>query len=216
MHAHNGSHMVVLPLLQRRWSLRGREVFGILSPSHQACEVIFNVFMEMNCLFSITPKTKLKRMRSHVDAGLDSVRCWAHVRWVQRSKTQMAMRVGASYSLASVRQILCWRSLMLTFNRQLIMEKDPIQLTPRLRVLSDRIPRVLVFVYFYRGLSGNTEKRPTRRVYIEILTCRAIFYHLEDSRSHGNEAEAERGLAQGARPPSVPNQSPFRDHAPPT
>ena len=27
-----------------------------------------------------------------------------------------------------------------------------------------------------------------------------MFYHLEDSRSHGNEAEAERGLAQGARP----------------
>ena len=70
----------------------------------------------------------------------------------------------------------------------------------RLRVLSDRIPRVLVFVYFCRGLSGNTEERPTRRVYIEILTCRAIFYHLEDSRSHENEAEPERGLAQGAHP----------------
>ena len=74
------------------------------------------------------------------------------------------------------------------------------QLTPRLRVLSDRIPRVLVFVYFYRGLSGNTEERPTRRVYIAILTYHAIFYHLEDSRSHGNEAEGEQGLAQGSRP----------------
>jgi len=72
------------------------------------------------------------------------------------------------------------------------------QPTPRLRVLSDRIPRVLVFVYFCRGLSGNTEERPTRRVYIEILTCRAIFYHLEDSRSHGKEAEAERSQALGA------------------
>ena len=57
------------------------------------------------------------------------------------------------------------------------------------------------------------EQRPTRRVYKEILTCAAIFYHLEDSRNHGNEAEAERGLAQGtrprdhgARPPVVPNQ----------
>jgi len=80
------------------------------------------------------------------------------------------------------------------------------QPTPRLRVLSDRIPRVLVFVNFCRGLSGNTEERPTRRVYIEILTCAAIFYHLEDSRSRGNEAEAERGLAQGARPPLVPSQ----------
>ena len=91
------------------------------------------------------------------------------------------------------------------------------QPTPRLRVLSDRIPRVLVFVYFYRGLSRNMEERPTRRVYIEILTCRAIFYHLEDSRSHGNEAEAERGLAhgacprdQGARPPVVSNQGQLR------
>jgi len=91
------------------------------------------------------------------------------------------------------------------------------QPTSRLRVLSDRIPRVLVFVYFCRGLSGNIEERPTRRVYIDILTCRAIILHLEDSRSHGNEAEAERGLAQGARlrdqgarPPLAPNQSPLR------
>ena len=90
------------------------------------------------------------------------------------------------------------------------------QPTPRLRVLSDRIPRVLVFVYFCRGLSGNMEERPTRLVYIEILTCAPIFYHLEDSRSHGNEAEAERGLAQGARPRDqgarplvVPNQGPL-------
>ena len=72
--------------------------------------------------------------------------------------------------------------------------------TSRLRVLSDRIPRVLVFVYFCRGLSGNTEERPTRRDYIEISTCHAITLHLEDSRSHGNEAEAERGLALGTRP----------------
>ena len=63
-----------------------------------------------------------------------------------------------------------------------------------------------MFVYFCRGLSGNTEERPTRQVYIEILTCAAIFGHLEDSRSHGNEAEVERGLAQGARPPVVPIQ----------
>jgi len=72
--------------------------------------------------------------------------------------------------------------------------------TPRLRVLSDRIPRVLVFVYFCRGLLGNTEERPTRRVHIEILTCRTTFYHLEDSRSHGTEAEDERAQGQGARP----------------
>ena len=72
--------------------------------------------------------------------------------------------------------------------------------TSRLRVLSDRIPRVLVFVYFCRGLSGNTEERPTRRDYIEILTCRAIILHLEDSRSHETEAEAKQGQRQGARP----------------
>ena len=90
------------------------------------------------------------------------------------------------------------------------------QPTPRLRVLSDRIPRVLVFVYFYRGLSGIMEERPTRQVYIEILTCRAIILHLEDSRSHGKEAEAERGHSQGARPPALgarpdlePNQDSF-------
>ena len=77
------------------------------------------------------------------------------------------------------------------------------QPTPRLRVLSDRIPRVLVFVYFCRGLSGNMEKRPTRQVYIEILKCRTIFYHLEDSRSHENEREAERARGQVARPPPL-------------
>ena len=35
------------------------------------------------------------------------------------------------------------------------------------------------------------EERPTRRVYIDILTRAPIFYHLEESRSHGNEREAE-------------------------
>ena len=79
------------------------------------------------------------------------------------------------------------------------------QTTPRLRVLIDRIPRVLVFVYFCRGLSGNIEERPTRRVYIEILTCRIIFYHLEDSRSHGNEQETERAQGQGVRPGTSTN-----------
>jgi len=79
------------------------------------------------------------------------------------------------------------------------------QPTLRLRVLSDRTPRVLVFVYFYRGLSGNMEERPTRQVYIEILTCAAIFHHLEDSRSHGNERESEQ--ARG-RAPALPPRAP--------
>ena len=78
--------------------------------------------------------------------------------------------------------------------------------TSKLRVLCDRIPRVLVFVYFYRGLSGNTEERPTRRDYIEILTSRAILLHLEDSRSHETEAETKRGQRQGARPLPESNQ----------
>ena len=47
------------------------------------------------------------------------------------------------------------------------------------------------------------EERPIRQVYIEILTCRAICYHLEDSRSHRNEREAERARGQGARPPPL-------------
>jgi len=91
------------------------------------------------------------------------------------------------------------------------------QPTTRLSVLSDRIPHVLVFVYFCKGLSGNTEERPTRRVDIEILTCRTIFYHLKESRSHENEREAERAQGQGARPtplgarpPSESKQDPFR------
>ena len=82
--------------------------------------------------------------------------------------------------------------------------------TFRLRVLSDRIPRVLVFVYFCRGLSGNMEERPTRRVYIGILMCRAIFYHLEDSRSHGNEREGDRARGQGARPATESKEDPSR------
>jgi len=49
------------------------------------------------------------------------------------------------------------------------------------------------------------EEKPTRQVYIEIVTCRAIFYHLEDSRSHRNKAEAERAQGQGARPPISAN-----------
>jgi len=77
------------------------------------------------------------------------------------------------------------------------------QLTSRLRVLSVKIPRVLVFVYFCRWLLGNTEERPTRRIYIEILTCRAIIFHLEESRSHGNERENGRARGQGARPPPL-------------
>jgi len=75
--------------------------------------------------------------------------------------------------------------------------------TSRIRVLPDRIPRALVFVYFCRGLSENMERRPTCHVYNEIITCRAIFLDLEESRSHGNEREIGRAWGQGARPPPL-------------
>ena len=66
------------------------------------------------------------------------------------------------------------------------------------------------------------EERPTRRVYIEILTCTAIIQHLEESRSHENKQEADRARGQGtrppplgARPPLVANQGESRGYAPP-
>ena len=89
--------------------------------------------------------------------------------------------------------------------------------TSRIRVLSDRIPRALVFIFFCRGLSENMERWPTCHVYNEIITCRAILLNLEDSRSHGNEREADRARRQGARPTllgarpaTVSNSDPFR------
>ena len=72
--------------------------------------------------------------------------------------------------------------------------------TSRIRVLSDRIPRSLVFIYFCRGLSENMERTPTCHVYNEIITCRAIFLNLEESKSHRNEREHDRARGQGARP----------------
>ena len=44
------------------------------------------------------------------------------------------------------------------------------------------------------------ERRPTCHVYNEIITCRAIFLNLEDSRRHGKEEEDDRARGQGARP----------------
>jgi len=71
----------------------------------------------------------------------------------------------------------------------------------RIRVLSDRIPRALVFIYFCRGLSENMERRPTCHVYNVIITCHAIFLNLEESRSHGKERDTGRARGQGTRPP---------------
>ena len=75
--------------------------------------------------------------------------------------------------------------------------------TSRIRVLSDRIPRALVFIYFCRGLSENMERRPTCHVYNEIIMCRIIFLNREESKSHGNEQEDDRARGQGARPPPL-------------
>jgi len=75
--------------------------------------------------------------------------------------------------------------------------------TSTIRVLSDRILRALVFIYFCRGLSENMERRPTCHVYNEIITSRAIFFNLEESRSHRNEREEDRARGQGARPPPL-------------
>ena len=44
------------------------------------------------------------------------------------------------------------------------------------------------------------ERRPTCHVYNEIITCRTIFFNLEESRSHGNEQEEDRARGQGYRP----------------
>jgi len=65
------------------------------------------------------------------------------------------------------------------------------QLTTRIRVYTERIPQVLVKVYFCRGLSGNMEERPTCHDYIEIIINNAIFYTLEDSRRGGKKWEVE-------------------------
>jgi len=54
------------------------------------------------------------------------------------------------------------------------------------------------------------DERPTRRVYIEILTCTVIIQHLEESTSHRNEREVDRARGQGARPPLVANHGESR------
>jgi hypothetical protein len=51
----------VLAHLRRRWSLSGREGFGFLSPSCQACEAGFSAFREMKRLFSTAPDMKKQR-----------------------------------------------------------------------------------------------------------------------------------------------------------
>ena len=47
------------------------------------------------------------------------------------------------------------------------------------------------------------ERRPTCHVYNEIITCRAIFLNLEESKSHRNEREENQARGQGGRPPPL-------------
>ena len=59
------------------------------------------------------------------------------------------------------------------------------------------------------------ERSPTCQVYNEIITCRTIFLNLEESRSHGNEREAERVRGQGAHPtPLGARPTPLGAHPP--
>jgi len=61
------------------------------------------------------------------------------------------------------------------------------------------------------------EGRPTRRVYIEILTCAILFLNLEDSRRTwpevepgGSPAEGAHPRVEGVRPALVANHAPPR------
>ena len=74
------------------------------------------------------------------------------------------------------------------------------QLISRIRVYTNRIPRVSLFIYFRRGLSGNKQRRPTCRVHDGEIMQHVILLNLEDSRSHEDEAESEQAQEQGARP----------------
>jgi len=95
--------------------------------------------------------------------------------------------------------------------------------TSRISVLSNRIPRALVFIYFCRALLEDIERRPTCHVYNEIITCREIFLNLEDPEATGTNGRPD-GLGGGAPalPPWAPAQvsGPIRtkllDRAPPT
>jgi hypothetical protein len=73
--------LVVLAHLRRRWSLRGKEVFGFLSPSSRACEVGFNAFVEVKSLFFTAPEAK-KRRRKEV-TGVAG--CWIGRGWCVQS-----------------------------------------------------------------------------------------------------------------------------------
>jgi len=47
--------------LRRRWRLKSREGFGFLSPFRRACEVGFDAFEKMKCIFFIAPVESLEK-----------------------------------------------------------------------------------------------------------------------------------------------------------
>jgi hypothetical protein len=86
-HAHGDVHLVVLAHLRRRWSLSGKEGFGVLSPSRQVCSAGFNAFMEIKRLFSFAPEARKRGEVAGVflekhssDAGCGSIGRWPSVR----------------------------------------------------------------------------------------------------------------------------------------
>ena len=75
--------------------------------------------------------------------------------------------------------------------------------TPRLRVLSNKIPQVLVFVYFYRGVIRKYGgKAHTSGLHRDINVC-TNFLSSRRLQKPRERTEAERARGQGARPPPL-------------
>jgi hypothetical protein len=72
--------------------LKGREGFGFLSPSRRACEVGFDVFVEVKHLFSTVSEAE------SLDAGSGVT---GRVRWLTLGAAQLDGCTGASDGLAS-------------------------------------------------------------------------------------------------------------------
>jgi len=85
--------------LRRRWSLKGREGFGFLSPSCRACEVGFGAFEKIKCIFSITSMESLEKSREcfllekhSPNDGLGGTGCYS---WVSDALSFLAEVKGA-------------------------------------------------------------------------------------------------------------------------
>ena len=67
--------------LRRRWSLKGREGFGFLSPFYRACEAGFSAFEKMKCIFFYRPSGKFGEV-----AGVFFTRKTPTERWPLRRR----------------------------------------------------------------------------------------------------------------------------------